>query len=172
MLKTIGDLSSQQVDGLRAGDKVALTTQLLLIAPRPNCGPHPFDISLSTLVEARVCCLVTDRAQGGAEREWRIAPIDLPAIDRLACAVLAAGARACVGQGPCSAALSYALRKYQGLYFAVNADWLRQIVGLHAMVALDASTGPIRCLPVDVRQIALTVAHDCQGRDLDNPGWS
>src|SRR5690348_2272642 len=129
MRKMIDSLSRRQVSMLRAGDTVTLTTQLLLIAPTTEVNGSRFDASLSSLVADRICCLVTETDGSAGNQQWQIACIDQPAVDQFACSMLAAGACACVGQGRCSAALSYALRKYEGLYFWVDVDWLPRILG-------------------------------------------
>lgn len=170
MPKLIDCLSRQQASALRAGDTVAITTQVLLVAPSPEATGRPFSASLSALVAGRICCLVTEAEGLGTAQAWRIARIDDPAVDQVACSMLAAGAWACLGGGQCSAALSYALRKYEGLYFRVDVDWLTQMLGERTLPPFQRAPDLIRYAPLDVSQVALTVAHDAHGSDLEHSG--
>jgi tartrate dehydratase beta subunit/fumarate hydratase class I family protein len=162
-------LSSREVARLRAGDDVLITAQLLLLAIDEDEDTGQNDDLPPTMIEGRICCLATDRSENIGDPRWRIARIDAPAVDRVACSLLAAGARACIARGRCSAALSYALRKYRGLYFAVDADWLQHSVASQAIVAQDGSLGRITHSVIAVEHVPLTVTHDSQGHDLGVP---
>jgi hypothetical protein len=158
-------LSTREADRLRAGDDVLITADLLLLAVEEDEASGQTAVVPSALIEGRICCLATGDPGGDGDPRWRIARIDAPAVDRIACSVLAAGARACIGRGPCSAALSYALRKYRGLYFAVETDWLQQIAPATVFVDGEGS-GHIPHATIEVVQVPLTVTHDSQGLDL------
>src|SRR5262249_30796320 len=155
-------LSSREADRLRAGDDVLITADLLLLAVEEDEASGQTEVVPPAIVEGRICCLATDGSGRSGGPRWRIAQIDAPEIDRLALSILAAGARACIARGPCSAALSYALRKYRGVYFAVEADWLQRIAPDTIVVDPDRS-GSIPHAIVEVDQVLLTVTHDSQG---------
>jgi tartrate dehydratase beta subunit/fumarate hydratase class I family protein len=162
-------LSSREVARLRAGDDVSLTAQILLLAIDEDDESEQTANTLPAMIEGRICCLASGRVEHNGDPRWQLARIDIPAVDRVACSLLAAGALALLASGRCSATLSYALRKYRGLYFAVDADWLHRVAITPAAPATIGDHERIGSAVIDVDQVTLTVAHDAQGYDLGRP---
>jgi tartrate dehydratase beta subunit/fumarate hydratase class I family protein len=162
-------LSSREAARLRAGDDVWITAQLLLLAVDEDGDAGQGEVILPATVDGQICCLAHERAGHDGSSRWQMAQIDAPAVDRMACAILAAGARACIARGPCSAALSYALRKYRGLYFAVEADWLQRVVSPRSIVVENGAFGRMAHAVFEIDGIPLTVTHDSRGRDQTAP---
>jgi tartrate dehydratase beta subunit/fumarate hydratase class I family protein len=146
-------LSSGVVSRLCAGDEVALTGRVLLLrgGEEPN-GEWPAEV-----VEGSVCCFVADAG------DWVVARIDEVTADRAVRSLLATGARGFIAAGQCLATASYALRKYGGVFFAVDPDWLTT-----TGAALPKSERPLPLVTfLEVDQAPLRVAHDTHGRSAE-----
>jgi tartrate dehydratase beta subunit/fumarate hydratase class I family protein len=159
-------LSPQAVARLRAGDAVSLSGPLLLLNLRASEGATAGAEWLTADGEGSVCCLALRPADPAPLPAWAVARIDDPSVDRVACALLSAGARGLVCGGRCLATTSYALRKYGGVHFRVPPDWLA-LCGVAPLASspVDPRSPVFR---VTVEQAGLVVAQDAQGRQVEH----
>lgn len=156
-------LTKHDVMALRAGDSIFLRGDILIVEV-PDGLENVQTTSVSPEIqEGSVCCLVNTRASEESGISCSVARVDEPGADRYVRLLLSRGARAVVGSGYCLATASYALRKYGGLFIAVEPDWIEQYVPLLGNILSEArSSGALRVLHVE--QAHLTVAHDAHGR--------
>lgn len=161
----------QLVAGLRAGDAIVLTATIHLVPVDGAFGNGQFDAWLMDggVAEGGAYCFASPRAGTTGDAGWEMAAIGQPPVDHAACLLLAAGARVFIARGHCPATVSYALRKYQGLYCAVAPDWLEQfgLLPLRRGDAPEPTRPAVLTFPVD--QMPLTLTHDAYGRSVAAP---
>src|SRR5262249_37690250 len=157
-------LSPQAIAGLRAGDAISLSGPVVVLNLRATEGATPGADWLTADGEGSVCCLALRPADPVPLPAWALARLDDPSVDRVACALVSAGARGLVCGGRCLATTSYALRKYGGVHFRVPLDWFARC-GVHFPVSatVDPRSSVFR---VAVEHAGLVVAHDAQGRQV------
>jgi|SRR5579884_2576092 len=157
---------------LRAGDEIALsaTVHVVPVDVAAVDGALAAGLAYRGGVDGRVYCFAGPRNLADGDAGWIVAAMDEPAVDRATCALLAAGAQAFIARGPCPATVSYALRKYRGLYFAVGPDWLQQL----RVVFPQGGNAPVAARPVlttfPVDRVPLIVTHDAHGRSVAPSG--
>jgi hypothetical protein len=154
-------LSRQLVSGLCAGDEVVLSGPVLLLRCDQDAADAPPTGWSAESVEGGVCCLVASDAV--SPDRWRVARIDESPVDQAARGLLATGARGVIAAGHCLATASYAFRKYGGVFFAVDPDWL---VTTGPIPPREAGAPRRLVAVVELERATLTVAHDTQGRSV------
>jgi tartrate dehydratase beta subunit/fumarate hydratase class I family protein len=156
-------LTRRDVVALRAGDLMLLSGNILIVEVLDVHDPAMMNDLGSDLEEGSVCCLVTTQSTDETGSSCIVARVDEPVADRYVRQLLSRGARVVVGAGHCLATASYALRKYGGLFVAVEPDWIDGYVPFLGNNLSDGrSFGALRVLNVELAH--LTVAHDAHGR--------